>query len=205
MWVSRHPAGLLSAAVLTVLAGVAGLRLATPWLGGSPQASAQANDRAAEDDAAGPADASPALADLARRLQSERLALAAARKRVAALLAEAEACDRRAALLHEMLEAGRLTEEPAFLREEASVRALQGLLREVSVRSAPTGAERDRLSDAEAIARERLRLKLRLLEGAMEAEARRRRDEAAALRAATRGKAEDLRQDRASLLRRLEP
>lgn len=202
MGVSHHSAAAWAAVVLAVVAAIIGVRVATPWLSGTREASAEAG---AADEARIPEVAAPPLAEAARRLQAERKSLADTRRRVADLLAEAATYDRRTEVLTDMLDLGRLTEAPAFLREEPSVQALQGLLREASSGAHRAEGERDRRSAAAAIARERLRLKLRLLRDASEAEAEQRRAEAETLRDRMRLGTEALRESRNRLLNQLDP
>jgi len=103
------------------------------------------------------------LAAAGRRLRLLQARAADTGRRLADLGAEIAAKRQQVRTLGEMLDAGRLTECPGFLRDKTTVRALQKILREAGRPAQAEGGRRSRLTTAAAVARERLRAKLSAL------------------------------------------
>lgn len=100
------------------------------------------------------------LASAARSIRFLQNDLARIRRQLAAIQNETSLRRERVATLEKMLADDTLTQAPAFLCEDTTVRALQQIIREASDPAAP---DQDRLSTAAAVARQRLRQKLESL------------------------------------------
>jgi chromosome segregation ATPase len=103
------------------------------------------------------------LAAAARQIRLLQGQVDQMREELAGLQTQIASWHQQIALLDEMLARDALTECPAFLREETTVRALQKIIREADSSPATTAATQDRLSTAAGVARERLRSKLEAL------------------------------------------
>jgi len=121
-------------------------------------------------------------AGASRRLQQLRQSVAETQQALADLAAATARKRDQAETLRHMREANRLTECPPFLHEDATVRALQKVIREAD-RPVPAGDDgQARMAAAAAVARERLRARLAALERQLRDEISNLEDRAAALR-----------------------
>lgn len=111
------------------------------------------------------------LAALARRLKALQDQTTALRQQLATAQAQAEVARDHAGALDSMLSGNMLTPTPGFLRDETTVRALQGIIREAAGSEGPAKGSQDRIDTAATIARERLKQKLETLRDNLQQEA----------------------------------
>jgi len=122
------------------------------------------------------------LASTARRIRVLKELVGRMREQFTAVQARTSTCRQQVAALDEMLASDRLTDCPAFLREQTTVRALQKIIREATGSEDPSARDQDRLNTAAVVARERLRTKLQVLRDQLTEEATRLETQAATLR-----------------------
>jgi FtsZ-binding cell division protein ZapB len=132
------------------------------------------------------------LAAAARRIRLLQEEVDRMRDELANLQTEASARRGQVAALDGMLVRDSLTEAPAFLREDTTVRALQQIMREAAEAPGDGAREHDRLSTAATVARERLRSKLESLRDQLTREAAELDAQAEALRLRVRLRSEEL-------------
>lgn len=129
------------------------------WSGWATRPMAASTD-AAEGVIKGHADDAAAVA---RRIRQLEAAIEQTQQALADLAATATRKREQADTLRTMCESDQLTECPPFLHEDATVRALQKIIREADG-ATPAGDDRQaRLATAAAVARERLRARLTAL------------------------------------------
>ena len=150
-WLRRHAVWAWPAVVIFGLALVLLARLLPTWTGRLPSV------RLMTESSGLVAAQSADLASVARRVRSLRDDLARIHHKLAALRNETSLRQERVATLEKMLADDTLTQAPAFLCEDTTVRALQQIIREASNPAVP---DQDRLNTAAAVARQRLRQKL---------------------------------------------
>jgi hypothetical protein len=177
---SHHGVAVRAVAIAASLVLLVGARLAIQQARLPNRASAAGPDAAATRE--GPATVPRDLAAMAREVRDRRAEVAATRKRMVALLTEAEELRARAATLDRMIADGRLTQALPFPLEDTSVRALQGVLEEVSEAARTSPSAERRVQATAAIARERLGRKFVLLRDRMIGEAQQFEQEAGLLR-----------------------
>lgn len=132
------------------------------------------------------------LAASARRLRTLYEEMGRTREQLAAVQARATAKRENVTTLNRMLAEDSLTQCPAFLRDETTVRALQQVIREAAASANPASSGNGSLNTAASVARERLRLKLETLRDQLLQEVRETEAEAEALRQHLRGDSEEL-------------
>lgn len=132
------------------------------------------------------------LASSARQIRGVQDEVLRLREQLTALQADLTERRHRVATLADMLAADRLTDSPGFLASEATVRALQQIIREAA--DAPGGAASGRgsLDTAATVARERLRTRLQGLHDQTAKEAAALETRTDALRAELRLKTDEL-------------
>ena len=142
-----------TALLLAALASIVIVRVWSGWAG-RPVTSAAADDhgRITAD-----ADSLTAMAHRMRGLQDESRRT---RDQLTAAEADAEARRGEIEVIDRMLDSGRLTDCPAFLSEQTTVRALQKIIAEANSQPAPGNAPAGNLNTAALVAQERLRRKL---------------------------------------------
>ena len=174
-WLSRHTAWAWPAVLLAGLLAVVAIRIWSGWASGpAPSMATQADGIVAgrSDD----------LAAAARRIRLLQDQSGETRRRLAALQSDVSAKRQQARTLDAMLASDRLTDCPAFLRQQTTVRALQKIIREAADSGIAEAADQNRLNTAAAVARERLRRKLEALRSQLTDDISRTEDPAAALR-----------------------
>ena len=144
------------------------------------------------------------LAAAGRQLRRLQVRATATASRLAAVQAELAAKHQQILTLDEMLDTGRLTECPPFLRDETTVRALQKIIREAGGPAQADAGQGSRLGTAAVIARERLRAKLSTIRSQLDREALDLEDRASALRHEQQLQEADLRQLRRQIDQRLD-
>jgi len=138
----------------------------------------------------------------ARRLPQLERSVAETRQALADLAAAAARKREQADVLRALRQADQLTECPPFLHEDATVRALQQIIREADG-ATPAGDDRQaRLAAAAAVARERLRTRLTALHDQLRDEVQDLEDRAAALGQRLRIESRDLERLRQQVDRR---
>ena len=174
-WLSRHTAWAWPAVLLAGLLSVVASRIWSGWASGpTPSMATQADGIVAgrSDD----------LAAAARRIRLLQDQSGETRRRLAALQGDVSATRQQARTLEAMRASNRLTDCPAFLRQQTTVRALQKIIREAADSGIAEAADQNRLNTAAAVARERLRRKLEALRSQLTDDISRTEAPAAALR-----------------------
>ena len=152
-WLRRHMAWAWPAVLLAGLLATAAVRLWSDWASGpAPSSAAQADGVVTGE--------SDDLATAARRFRLLQDQSGETRRRLAALQGDVAAKRQQRNTLDAMLATNRLTDCPAFLRGQTTVRALQKIIREATDTGVTEAADQSRLNTAAAVARERLRRKL---------------------------------------------
>lgn len=152
-WLRRHMARAWPAVLLAGLLAVAAIRVGSGWTSGpAPTLATETNGIVAgrSDD----------LATAARRFRLLQDQSGETRRCLAALQSDVAAKRQQRNTLDAMLATNRLTDSPAFLRGQTTVRALQKIIREATDTGVTEAADQSRLNTAAAVARERLRRKL---------------------------------------------
>jgi len=183
-----------------LLAGLAAIVVFRVWSGWATRPMVASTDRTEGRVEGEQAD----LAAAGRRLRLLQARAADSCRRLADLGAEVAAKRRQVRTLGEMLDAGRLTECPGFLRDKTTVRALQKILHEAARPAQAEGGRRSRLTTTAAIARERLRAKLSALRDQLAREVADLEARAATLRQQQRLQEADLQRLRRQINRRLD-
>ena len=142
-----------------LLAGLAAIVVFRVWSGWATRPMVASTDRTEGRVEGERAD----LAAAGRRLRLLQARAADTGRRLADLGAEVAAKRQQGRTLGDMLDGGRLTECPGFLRDKTTVRALQKILGEAGRPAQAEGGRRSQLTTAAAVARERLRAKLSAL------------------------------------------
>ena len=155
-WLSRHTAWAWPAVLLAGLLAVVAIRIWSGWASGPTPSMATATDGIV-------AGRSDDLAAAARRIRLLQDQSGETRRRLAALQSDVSARRQQVRTLDAMLASNRLTDCPAFLRQQTTVRALQKIIREAADSGIAEAADQNRLNTAAAVARERLRRKLEAL------------------------------------------
>ena len=174
-WLSRHTAWAWPAVLLAGLLAVVAIRIWSGWASvPTPSMATQADGIVAgrSDD----------LAAAARRIRLLQDQSGETRRRLAALQSDVSAKRQQARTLDAMLASNRLTDCPAFLRQQTTVRALQKIIREAADSGIAEAADQNRLNTAAAVARERLRRKLEALRSQLTEDISRLQTRTAALR-----------------------
>jgi len=152
-WLRRHMAWAWSAMLLAGLLAAVAIRIWSDWAGApvrSPATETEGIVVGQSDD----------LATAARQIRMLQDQSGETRRRLATLQSDAAAKRQHVTVLDAMLASNRLTDGPAFLQQETTVRALQKIIREAADTGAGEAADQNRLDTAAAVARERLRQKL---------------------------------------------
>ena len=152
-WLRRHMAWAWPAVLLAGLLATAAIRLWSDWASGPvPSLAAQTDGVVAGE--------SDDLATAARRFRLLQDQSGETRGRLAALQSDVSAKRQQVRTLDAMLASNRLTDCPAFLQQQTTVRALQKIICEAADTGVTEAADQSRLNTAAAVARERLRRKL---------------------------------------------
>jgi len=152
-WLRRHMARAWPAVLLAGLLTVAAIRVGSGWTNGPTPTLAKETDGIV-------AGRSDDLATAARRLRLLQDQSGETRRCLAALQSDVAAKRQQRNTLDAMLATNRLTDSPAFLRGQTTVRALQKIIREATDTGVTEAADQSHLNTAAAVARERLRRKL---------------------------------------------
>jgi len=144
------------------------------------------------------------LAAAARRIRLLQDRSGDTRRRLVALQSEVASKRQQMATLDAMLAADRLTDCPAFLRKQTTVRALQKIIREAADSGVTEAADQNRLDTAAAVARERLRRKFEAIRSQLADEVGHLDAQAAALRKQLRLETADLERLRRRVERQLQ-
>ena len=174
-WFRQHAVWIWPASLMAGLVLIAVVRVWSGWAS-NPVTSLGAEGTGV---VAGDADD---LASTARRIRVLKELVGRMREQFTAVQARTSTCRQQVAALDEMLASDRLTDCPAFLREQTTVRALQKIIREATGSEDPSARDQDRLNTAAVVARERLRTKLQVLRDQLTEEATRLETQAATLR-----------------------
>ncbi len=174
-WLRRHLARAWPAVLLIGLLAVVAIRIwSGPASGPRPSMGTET-----EGTVAGLSDDPAAAARRIRLLQDQS---GETRRHLAALQTDVSAKRQQVRTLDAMLASDRLTDSPAFLRQQTTVRALQKIIREAADSGVAEAADQNRLNTAAAVARERLRRKLKALRSQLTDDIGRLQTRAAALR-----------------------
>ena len=156
LWLRRHAAWAWPAVLVAGLLGVVAIRIWSGW-------SEEAMTPMATETEGVIVGESDGLAALARRIRDLQDTSGETRGRLSVLQKDVGARRQHVATLDAMLASDRLTDCPAFLRQQTTVRALQKIIREAADSPRPERGDQSLLSTAAAVARERLRGKLTML------------------------------------------
>jgi len=152
-WLRRYVAWAWPVVLLAGLLAVTAVRIGSGWGSGPRPTLGMETDGIV-------AGRSDDLAAVARRVGLLQEESGETRRRLAALQGAVASKRQQAATLGAMLASDRLTDCPAFLRKQTTVRALQKIIREATDTGMTEAADENRLDTAAAVARERLRRKL---------------------------------------------